>query len=130
MKPSELIRRQTMVSIGTKQKLLADERLCPSIEEEGSIVGSLRSGETASFAGNGGSATDTHQIEARSRPSDISIATSKSGNSSTIILACEAARQRNLPALGLMGASGKMKESHTLIGHIAFKIVESEMALK
>jgi D-sedoheptulose 7-phosphate isomerase len=88
----------------------------------------------------------SRQIEALGNKEDILIAISTSGNSSNIIQAIIAAKQKNIKVIGLLGGDGgKMKdlcddtiivpskttariqESHIMIGHLLCEIIEEEL---
>jgi D-sedoheptulose 7-phosphate isomerase len=86
------------------------------------------------------------QLQAMGSAGDIAIAISTSGNSTSVLLAAEAARVKRLVTVGLTGASGgklkplvdycvrvpsehpaRIQEVHILIGHILCEIVEEEL---
>lgn len=87
----------------------------------------------------------SRQIEANSKPGDIFIGISTSGNSPNILAALKTAKENGLTTIGLAGAGGKIQnecdicisvpsshtpriqESHILIGHIICAFVEEEL---
>lgn len=87
----------------------------------------------------------SREIEANGRAGDIFIGISTSGNSSNILKAIAAARQKDIYTVGLAGSGGKIQhevdsclnipskctpriqECHILIGHIICEIVENKL---
>ncbi len=87
----------------------------------------------------------SRQIEANSKPGDIFIGISTSGNSPNILAALKSAKEHGLTTIGLAGSGGKIQnecdicisvpsshtpriqESHILIGHIICAFVEEEL---
>ena len=82
-------------------------------------------------------------VKAAGRKGDVLFAISTSGNSPNILLAIEAARQRNMIVVGMTGESGgkmreacdyllnvpsadtpRIQESHILMGHIICELTE------
>ncbi len=87
----------------------------------------------------------SREIEANGRAGDIFIGISTSGNSSNILKAIAAAKQKDIYTVGLAGAGGKIQhavdsclnipsdctpriqECHIMIGHIICEIVENKL---
>lgn len=86
------------------------------------------------------------ELSAHSRPGDVLVAISTSGNSSSILRAIEAARQRDVRVIGLTGESGgqmrtlcdlclcvpsnrtaRIQEMHITIGHTICELVEERL---
>ena len=86
------------------------------------------------------------QIEGLAQPGDVAVGLSTSGNSLNVVLAMEAARQRQLFTIGLTGESGgrlkhvvdicfripssetpRIQECQIMLGHILCEIVEDEL---
>lgn len=84
------------------------------------------------------------QVEAFGQPGDVFIAISTSGNSANILRAIEVCQKRKIRVVGFAGRSGgkmaescevclkvpsdvtpRIQESHILMGHIIFSIVEA-----
>jgi len=85
-------------------------------------------------------------IMAHGRPQDVAVAISTSGNSANVLLGVEAARERGLFTIGLLGRGGgklagavelsivvpsdetpRVQESHIAIGHVMCELVELEI---
>lgn len=85
------------------------------------------------------------QVEALGRENDVLVAISTSGNSENVIRAVEAAKKKEMKTIGWLGRgggklykmvdcpicvphtdSGRVQESHIMIGHITCRIVEQE----
>ncbi len=85
------------------------------------------------------------EIEANGREGDIFVGITTSGNSSNILNAIEACKQKGIYTVGLAGEGGEIQQSadiclsvpssctpriqecHILIGHIICEIVENNM---
>ena len=86
------------------------------------------------------------QIEALGLAGDVAIGLSTSGNSRNVVLAMQAARQRELTTVALTGESGgrlkdeadvclripsvetpRIQECHIMVGHILCEIIENEI---
>ncbi len=85
-------------------------------------------------------------IEAHARAGDVALALSTSGNSANIVAAVEAARERGVETLGLLGRGGgklagvvdcaivvpsddtpRIQETHIAIGHLFCELVEAAL---
>src|SRR5919202_1161056 len=83
------------------------------------------------------------QVEAFGERGDVLIAISTSGASANVVRACEAARERDMKVIGLLGRDGgevralcdlalvvasddtqRIQETHNLIGHVLCELVE------
>ena len=88
------------------------------------------------------------QVEALSRPGDVLVGISTSGQSENILRAVKMARSLGLQTIGLLGKDGgvakdlvdqaivipsestaRIQESHILIGHILCDLIEQELGL-
>ncbi len=88
------------------------------------------------------------QVEALSRPGDVLVGISTSGQSENILRAVKMARSLGLQTLGLLGKDGgvakdlvdqaivipsestaRIQEAHILIGHILCDLIEQELGL-
>lgn len=88
----------------------------------------------------------SRQVEAYGKPNDILIAITTSGNSVNVINAAQAARERGITVIGLLGGSGgavkdfcdatvivpssttaRIQEAHILIGHIWCEQIEDRI---
>lgn len=88
----------------------------------------------------------SRQVEAYGKPNDILIAITTSGNSRNVINAAQAARERSMKVIGLLGGSGgavkelcyatvvvpssvtaRIQEAHILIGHIWCEQIEDRI---
>jgi D-sedoheptulose 7-phosphate isomerase len=88
----------------------------------------------------------SRQVEAYGKPNDVLIAITTSGNSANVINAAQAARERSMTVIGLLGGSGgalkdlchasvivpssttaRIQESHILIGHIWCEQIEDRI---
>lgn len=86
------------------------------------------------------------QVEAMARPGDVLVAISTSGNSANIVAAAEAARERGVATLGLLGRDGgrlkalcddslvvparateRIQEAHITLIHLLCDLVEREL---
>lgn len=86
------------------------------------------------------------QVEAMARPGDVLVAISTSGNSANIVAAAEAARERGVATLGLLGRDGgrlkalcddaivvpaqateRIQEAHITVIHLLCELVEREL---
>ena len=86
------------------------------------------------------------QLQAIGSPGDIAVGLSTSGNSKNVLLAVEAAREKQMMTVALTGASGgrlktaadycfcvpsdetpRIQEAHITVGHILCEIVEDEL---
>jgi D-sedoheptulose 7-phosphate isomerase len=86
------------------------------------------------------------QVEALARPGDVALAISTSGNSPNVVAGARAAREREVPVIGLTGAGGgalaaeceilitapssstpRVQEAHTFIAHALCELVERRM---
>jgi D-sedoheptulose 7-phosphate isomerase len=90
--------------------------------------------------------TFARQVEAWAQPGDVLVAISTSGNSSNVLAAVEAARQRGAVTIGLTGKDGgqlagacdipitvpsddtpRIQEAHITIGHILCGLLEATL---
>ena len=88
----------------------------------------------------------TRGIEAHGRPGDVAIGISTSGNSHNVIAALQAARERGLATVALLGMGGgkiasvvdhpiivpsnetpRIQETHITIGHILCELIEAAL---
>ena len=88
----------------------------------------------------------SRQIEALGQQGDVLVAISTSGNSPNIIKAAQAARERGVATIGLLGKTGgvlkasvdhalvvpsdntaRIQEAHILIGHILCQLIEDSL---
>ena len=88
----------------------------------------------------------SRQIEALGRQGDVLVAISTSGNSPNIVKAAQAAKERGVVTIGLLGKTGgvlqdsvdhalvvpsnntaRIQEAHILIGHILCQLVEESL---
>ncbi|HSU17405.1 D-sedoheptulose-7-phosphate isomerase [Longimicrobium sp.] len=86
------------------------------------------------------------QVEAMARPGDVLVAISTSGNSPNVVAAAEAARERGVVTLGLLGRGGgrlaalctdalvvpaeateRIQEAHITLIHLLCELVEREL---
>jgi D-sedoheptulose 7-phosphate isomerase len=88
----------------------------------------------------------SRQIEGLGHPGDVLLAFSTSGNSSNVIHAVAAAKKKQIPVIGMLGQSGgklkdlvniaicvphtdsgRIQESHIMIGHILCRLIEENL---